>query len=68
VEQRKPGSFNTATLSHVRNFLACIASRKDPNAPVEAGQATNIVLVMAMESLRTGRRLRWNAAARKSEA
>jgi predicted dehydrogenase len=68
VEQRKPGSFNTATISHVRNFLECIASRKDPNAPVEAGQATNIVLVMALESLRTGRRLRWNAAARVSEA
>ena len=33
------------------------------NAPVEAGQATNIVLCMAMQSLREGRRLKWNAAA-----
>jgi predicted dehydrogenase len=67
AEQKSPGSFNLATISHVRNFLECMASRKDPNAPVEAGQATNIVLCMAMESLRTGRRLRWNAAAKKSE-
>jgi predicted dehydrogenase len=68
IERRSPGSFNVATLSHIRNFLECIASRKEPNAPVEAGQATNIVLSMTMESLRTGRRLRWNAVSRKSEA
>jgi predicted dehydrogenase len=67
AERKAPGSFNFATLAHVRNFIECIASRKDPNAPVEAGQATNIVLCMAMESLRSGRRLRWNAAARRVE-
>lgn len=67
AEQKSPGSFNLATLSHVRNFLESIVSRKDPNAPVEAAQATNIVLCMAMESLRAGRRLRWNPANHKSE-
>jgi predicted dehydrogenase len=67
AEKKSPGSFNFATLSHVRNFLECIASRKQPNAPVEAGQATNIVLCMAMESYRTGRRLRWNAQTRRAE-
>lgn len=67
VERKSPGSFNFATLSHIRNFLECIASRKQPNAPVEAGQATNIVLCMAMESYRTGRRLRWNHQARRVE-
>ena len=68
VNRREPGSFNRAAPAHVRNFLECIRSRKDPNAPVEAGQATNIVLCMAMQSLREGRRLKWNAAARKVEA
>ena len=68
TERKSPGSFSLATISHIRNFLECIASRKDPNAPVEAGQATNIVLCMAMESLRSGRRLRWNPANRRSEA
>ena len=67
AERKSPGSFNVATIAHIRNFLECVASRKDPHAPVEAGQATNIVLCMTMDSLRSGRRLRWNAAARKSE-
>lgn len=68
VESKKPGSFATAAPSHIRNFLECIGTRKDPNAPVEAGQATAIVLAMAMDSLRAGRRLKWNAAARRAEA
>jgi predicted dehydrogenase len=67
VDQKAPGSFNFATLAHIRNFMECIASRKDPNAPVEAGQATNILLCMAMDSLRSGKRLRWNATARRVE-
>jgi predicted dehydrogenase len=68
VSKKDPGSFGKAAPAHIRNFLECIRSRKDPNAPVEAGQATNIVLCMAMQSLREGRRLKWNAAARKVEA
>jgi predicted dehydrogenase len=67
AEQKAPGAFNFATLAHIRNFMECIASRKDPNAPVEAGQATNILLCMAMDSLRSGKRLRWNAAAGRVE-
>ncbi|MCS6953838.1 MAG: Gfo/Idh/MocA family oxidoreductase [Bryobacterales bacterium] len=65
LEVRKPGTFAAATRSHVRNFLECIRSRKDPNATVEMGQATNIVLCMAMEALRTGKRVRWDPAARR---
>ncbi|MCX6619535.1 MAG: Gfo/Idh/MocA family oxidoreductase [Acidobacteria bacterium] len=68
VDRKVPGSFGQAAPSHIRNFLDCIRSRKDPNAPVEAGQATNILLVMAMQSLREGRRLKWNAAQRRVEA
>jgi predicted dehydrogenase len=61
----KPGSFGPATGVHIRNFLDCIRSRKDPNATVEMGQATNIVLCMAMEALRSGRRLQWDPARRQ---
>jgi predicted dehydrogenase len=68
VEKHVPGSFEPATRAHIRNFLECVRSRKDPNAPVEAGQSANVVLSMAMESLRKGRRMRWNAAARRMEA
>ena len=67
MEKRAPGSFEPAARAHIRNFLDCVRSRKDPNAPVEAGQYTNVVLCMAMDSLRQGRRLRWNATTRRSE-
>ncbi|MBK9166651.1 MAG: Gfo/Idh/MocA family oxidoreductase [Bryobacterales bacterium] len=68
VNVERPGSFGPATRAHIRNFLECVRSRKDPTAPVEAGQATNIVLVMALDSLRSGKRLRWNSAARRVES
>jgi predicted dehydrogenase len=68
LAKKKPGSFSLAAPSHIRNFLECIRSRQEPNAPVEAGQDTNIILCMAMESLRKGRRLSWNANARRVEA
>jgi predicted dehydrogenase len=64
---KQPGSFKFATAAHIRNFLDCVKTRKEPNAPVEAGQATNIVLCLAMDSLRQGKTLRWNHAARKVE-
>jgi predicted dehydrogenase len=67
-ERRAQGSFNFATLSHIRNFVECIGSRRQPNAPVQAAQATNIVLSMAMDSYRSGKRLRWNAQERRVES
>jgi len=68
VERRSPGSFGPATRAHIRNFLECVRSRQDPNATVEMGQATNIILSMAMEALRTGRRIRYNPQRRAMEA
>jgi predicted dehydrogenase len=66
-EDIRLGSFNSATRDHIRNFLECVRTRKEPNAPVEAGLGTAIVLCMAMDSLRAGRRLAWNAAQRRVE-
>jgi len=63
-----PGAFGPATRSHIRNFLDCVKSRKDPNATVETGQYTNVALCMAMESLKTGKRVRFNPATRRIEA
>jgi len=68
VEKRLPGSFESATRAHIRNLLECVRSRKDPNTTVEMGQQTSVVLAMACDALRGGRRLKWNAAARKVEA
>ncbi len=52
-----PKSFNSAVRYHIRNFLECIVSRREPNAPVHTAQRTNIALVMAMDSLRKGARI-----------
>jgi predicted dehydrogenase len=68
VEVSRPGSFAACTRAHIRNFLECVRTRREPNAPVEAGLSTAIVLAMAMDSLRQGRRLKWNAQASKVEA
>jgi hypothetical protein len=64
-EVKRPGSFGPATRAHIRNFLECVRTRSDPNATVEMGQSTNVVLCMAMEALKTGRRVRWDSARRR---
>jgi predicted dehydrogenase len=64
-EVKRPGTFVPATRVHIRNFLECVKSRKDPNATVEMGQSTNVALCMAVEALKTGRRVRFDAARRK---
>jgi predicted dehydrogenase len=67
-EENRPGSFAAATRDHIRNFLDCIRSRKEPTAPVEAGLGTAISLCMTIDSLRSGRRLKWNAGDRRVES
>ena len=67
IEKRRPGSFESATRAHIRNFMECVQSRKDPNATVEMGQQTSVVLVMALDALRSGRRVKWNGTARRVE-
>jgi predicted dehydrogenase len=64
-EKSIPGSFDAATRDHIRNFLDCIRTRQEPNAPVEAGLNTAIALTMALESLRKGKRITWNRATRE---
>lgn len=65
VEKRVPHGFNASTTAHIRNFLDCVRTRKDPNATVEDGQATSVATCMAMESYRQGRRIRFDAASRR---
>ena len=38
------GTFNLATRAHIPDLLECVKSRKDLNAPVEAGHATSEVI------------------------
>jgi predicted dehydrogenase len=46
---------------HVRNFLDCIRSRKEPISDLESGHRVATVCHLANLSLRLGRRLRWDA-------
>jgi len=68
IDVKRPGSFDEATRAHVRNFLDCVRSRKNPTATVEMGHATNVSLCMAVQSIKSGRRMRWNATTNKAEA
>ena len=61
------GTWGRSTTQHVENFLASVKSRQDPNAPVEAGAYTAVSLAMAMESLRSGKRMRFNEAEKRME-
>lgn len=45
------------TLMHVRNWMECLRSRKEPNAPVEAGYNHSIASLMVTESLHRGRKV-----------
>jgi predicted dehydrogenase len=62
------GSFSQATDAHIQNFLECVRTRKQPNAPVEKGFQAALVIQMANLSLESGRRVRWNALTQKVEA
>lgn len=43
------------TLLHMRNWMECIRSRKEPNAPVEAGYDHSVANIMVTAALRTKR-------------
>ena len=45
------------TTAHMRNWLECLRSRKQPNAPVEAGYQHSIATIMANAAARTGERV-----------
>jgi predicted dehydrogenase len=46
---------------HVRNFLDCIKSRKEPVSDLESGHRVATACHLTNLSLRLGRRLRWDA-------
>ena len=53
------------TSAHVRNWLECLRSRKQPNAPVEAGYQHSIASIMANAAARTGERVTFDEARRE---
>ena len=45
------------TTAHIRNWMECVRSRKQPNAPIEAGYHHAIAVIMANAAYRTGERV-----------
>jgi predicted dehydrogenase len=46
---------------HVKNWLDCCKSRKDPNSPIELGHRVITAAHLANLSYRTGRKVHWDA-------
>ena len=49
--------------SHMRNWLECMRSRRQPNACVERGLAQSAAVIMAVRSQQEGKRFYWDAQA-----
>lgn len=45
---------DTLTFNHVKNWMDCVRSRQQPNAPIEAGYQHSIANIMATAAYRTG--------------
>lgn len=45
---------DVTTSNHVRNWMECVRSRKQPNASVEAGYSHSIATIMTNAAVRTG--------------
>jgi predicted dehydrogenase len=60
VEDRS-GNSREHLRSHVRNFLDCVKSRKEPISDLESAHRVATVCHLANLSLRLGRRLRWDS-------
>ena len=50
------------TSAHMRNWMECVRSRTQPNAPVEAGYAHSIANIMTNAAVRTGQKATFNEA------
>jgi myo-inositol 2-dehydrogenase/D-chiro-inositol 1-dehydrogenase len=51
--------------NHMKDFLECMRSRKDPVAPVEVGHRSNTICVMTHIAMKLGRKLRWDPEAER---
>jgi predicted dehydrogenase len=58
----KTGDSREQLKLHVRHFLDCVKSRKEPISDLESGHRVATVCHLANLSLKLGRRLRWDAA------
>jgi predicted dehydrogenase len=69
MEEKVVASANTGgdilTSNHVRNWMECVRSRKQPHAPVEAGYSHSIATIMTNAAIRTGYKATFDDAAQE---
>jgi predicted dehydrogenase len=53
------------TLAHIRNWMECVRSRKQPNAPIQAGYNHAIAVIMTNAAYRTGEKVHFDEKAQE---
>ena len=53
------------SVHHMKNWIDCIRTRQQPIAPIEAGYAHSVAVIMADEALVTGRRMTYDHSRRE---
>ena len=49
------------TSAHMKNWMECVRSRKEPNAPARVGFNHSVANIMATTALHTGKRVTWDS-------
>jgi predicted dehydrogenase len=66
--QDRSGNADEQYVLHARNFIDCVKSRKTPNSDLASSHWVSTTCHLANVSLRTGRKVTWNAAANDVQA
>ena len=61
TEPKEVWKVEPETPLHVKNWLECCNSRKEPNSPIELGHRVIVAAHLANLSYRTGKRVYWDA-------
>lgn len=67
AEQAKWSGEGNVARPHLENWLACMRSRKQPNAPIEVGHRTATICHLANIARELGRGFAWDPATERSD-
>jgi len=59
------GTTSVQHFPHVRNFLDCVRSRKQPTVDIETGHHSTVTCLIGNIALRVGQKLQWDAQAER---
>jgi predicted dehydrogenase len=65
VETAADTGTDDATFAHMRNWMECVRSRKNPNADIQSGYNHSVALCMTIAAMHTGKRVTFNEARQK---